>query len=364
MTRVRLHSILSAVLPAFALWLAGCQGSAPAAAPGAVAPTELDAHRISFAAPTAWGGEARCTPSGCRLVLVDHEAGQLVLNQFEKRSVKELDRQSLAYHPDSAKWLTDEWVVAAVERDHSLDLFRIENNKLVRGPKIVAGFPPRDVVVLSDEGGQFTLLATPYSGKNVAIAQWSLGATESKVSTTSWCEAPWHPAKVSRAPARQGAGVVVACLDGKKLLYVAAANWTSAPKELARFNVVSRSARPSPSGKWVYVALETGGRNARVNMDTGELQYIKAPLTGAVSVAPISDDMIIWGESNSLFVQRIDGTGAVLETRWLPASGFPTQLQLIDLDGDGERDLLVLNSAGERADVFYGPIWDRAQEKL
>ena len=35
-----------------------------------------------------------------------------------------------------------------------------------------------------------------------------------------------------------------------------------------------------------------------------------------------------------------------------------------DLNGDGEPDLLVLNSAGQLADVFFGPLWDRAQEKL
>jgi len=39
-------------------------------------------------------------------------------------------------------------------------------------------------------------------------------------------------------------------------------------------------------------------------------------------------------------------------------------LQLIDLDGDGERDLVVLNSVDTVVDVIYGPLWDRAAERL
>ncbi len=296
--------------------------------------------------------------------MVEHEAGQLVLHQFKGRSVAEVDRQPLAYHPDSAKWLTEDWVVAAVERDHALDIFRIDGGRLVRQTKLTVGFPPRDVVVLEQNKGAFMLMATPYSGKDVVMAQWQLGAKEARVSSVRWCEAPWHPALVQRAPKGAGKGVVAACLDDKKLMYVSAKDWTAAPTELARFNAVARQARPSPSGKWVYVALEVGGKNARLNMDSGELQYLDSPLTGAVSVAPVSDDVVIWGESNSLFLQRLDEAGKVTETRWLRTSGFPTELQLIDLDADGQLDLLVLNSAGKLADVYYGPLWDRALEKL
>ena len=114
----------------------------------------------------------------------------------------------------------------------------------------------------------------------------------------------------------------------------------------------------------MYVALETGRRTVRMNMDSGELQYLASPLTGAVSVAPISDDIVIWGEADSLYLHRYDAAGDVQETRWLRSSGFPTELQLIDLDGDGELDLLILNSAGKVSDVYYGPLWDKALERL
>jgi len=63
-------------------------------------------------------------------------------------------------------------------------------------------------------------------------------------------------------------------------------------------------------------------------------------------------------------LQRLDAEGKPLETRWLRASGFPTNLQVLDLNGDGERDLLILSSSGELADVYLGPLWGRALEKL
>lgn len=324
----------------------------------------LAKDHITFPAPLAWGGEARCSDTGCKVALVEHEAGQLVLHQFKGRSVVELDRKPLAYHPDSAKWITDDWVVAAVERGQSLDLFAVNEGRLTAHAQIGMPFAPRDVVVLGTENGVSSLMATPYSGQNVAIVRWQHGAKAAKVDPVQWCEAPWHPALVKRAPHGGGSGVIAACLDGKRVLFVSGKDWTAKPTELARFDRVARQAAPSPTGKWLYVALEIGPNSARINMDSGEVQYLQAAPNGAVSVAPLDDDAVVWGGPNSIYLQKFDAAGKVLETRWLKPSGYPTGLQLIDLDGDGEKDLLVLNSAGQVADVFYGPIWARALGSL
>ena len=364
---VRWMGLLAGVLV-----LSACQGAgslAPPQAPngsqaaqGPQAPSVQ--ARVTFPAPLAWGGEARCSAGACKLVLVEHEAGQLVLHQFKGRSVVELDRKPLAYHPDSAKWITDDWVVAAVERGQSLDLFAVSEGRLTKHAQIVVPFAPRDVIVLSVQGGVSTLMATPYSGKDVAIVRWQQGANDAKVTPVHWCEAPWHPALVSRAPRGSGSGVIAACLDDKRVMYVSAKDWTAKPTEIARFDRVARQVTPSPTGKWAYVALEIGPRNARIDMDSGEVQHLEAAPNGAVSVATLDDDTVVWGGPNSIYLQKFDAAGKVLETRWLKPSGYPTGLQLIDLDGDGEKDLLVLNSAGQVADVFYGPIWARALGSL
>ena len=64
-----------------------------------------------------------------------------------------------------------------------------------------------------------------------------------------------------------------------------------------------------------------------------------------------------------LALQRLDAQGAVLETRGLRTSGFSTSLQLLDVDGDGQLDVVVLNSSGKRSVVIYGPLWERAMPR-
>ncbi len=352
------------------LGLSSCQGTADSTLPepprgGQGLGSNSGSEHVTFPAPDAWGGEARCMVDGCKVIYVEHEAGQLVLRRFQDGNSAELSRHPLAYHPDSAKWLSDDWVVAAVEAGRTLDFFRIQDDRLIRHSQVEVPFAPRDVVVLAVTQDAFTLVATPYAGKQVAIVEWQLGRKEAKVTPVDWCEEPWHPARVTHAPRGGGAGAVVACRRDFKLLYVDAKNWAAAPIELADLGTVARQARPSPSGKWVYVAQEIGGRNSRVNMETGELQRLTAPhVPGNVSVLPLSDDMVLWGGATSLAIQRMDADGKALQTRWLRASGFPTNLQVLDLNGDGELDLLVLSSSGELADVYFGPLWDRALENL
>ena len=350
-----------------AVFLAACQGGGGGVVGSSsnLAPAQVERPpHISFPAPVAWGGQARCMADGCKLILVEHESGHVVLHEFQGRTAVELDRKPVAYHPDSAKWLTDRWVVAAVERDFGIEFFTVEGKSLERQHKISVGFAPRDVTVVARDGDAFTLLATPYGGKEVALVHWKLGEKTGRVTPVQWCDGPWHPVNVAQAPQGRGEGAVVACLRDKKLMYVSAKDWSAPPSELATFKAVARQAKPSPSGRWIYVALETGRRTARLDATTGAMQYLDSPLTGAVSVAPVNDDLAIWGEANSLYLHRYDSAGQVLATRWLRSSGFPTELQLLDLDGDGEKDLLVLNSAGELADVYYGPLWENALEKL
>jgi len=336
--------------------------------------------RLEIDVPDAWGGEMRCTPAaGCRLVAVEHETSKVVLHQVGPgRTSHLLDKQKVAYHPDSAAWLADDLVVAAVEASHSLDVFRVEGKRLQLLEQIDVGIPPRDVVVVSAEQGRYRLLATPYSRKEVVWVDYAPGEhptqpaakDATRVTRSKWCEAPWHPQRVDRAPGASSGGVVVACLDEQRVLFVPADDLLGVPKVLLKVpgeeRIVPRQARVSPSGRWLYVALELGGRNLRIEMDSGEFQWIAAPTPGAVSVLPLADDLVVWGYDVSLYLQRLGPQGEVLETRWLDAGGFPTGLQLLDVDADGADDLVLLNSISlakkkNGAVVIYGPLWERAQ---
>ena len=329
------------------------------------APVLTKQARISLDIPEAWGGEVRCGPSACLLGAVEHERNAVVVHQFTRDRMSRLvATQAVPYHPDSAIWLTDDLLAAAVEDSAGVDVFRLDQDKLVKLATIPAGFGPRDVVLVESSGGHHLMLATPYIGNEVVWMDWQERAPEqAQVRRVRWCKSPWHPTKVTRLPQVKGGGVAVACLDDKRVIAVSSGDLMGAPRVLASFNAVPRQVKPSPSGRWLYVALETGGRNARIDMETGELQWIEASPRGAVSVALLAEDQVIWGEDGRLRLQRLDAKGAVLETRELATSGFSTGLQLVDLDGDQELDLMVLNSSGKRADVIYGPLWGAATQR-
>lgn len=340
------------------LLLMGCQ-----AGPSGVEPP-VDVVRsssIAIAAQEVWGGEVRCQPAGCRLALVEHEANEVVLHSLQGRQAKALDRVKVGYHPDAARWLSDDLVAAAVEGSSSIDIFRVVGDKLTRLQQVPVGFSPRDVMLVAREDGRYRLLATPYLGSNVAWIDWvDSDPSAVKIQSQRLCRTPWHTRKVPTAPSGRGEGVIVGCLDDMNVVYIPGLAPGAVPVVIARFDSVPRNVVPSPSGRWWYVALETGGRNARIDALNGTVQWLNAPIWGAVSAAPLTDDMVAWGEDQRVFLQRYDDAGAILETRTLPASGFPTGLQLIDADADGVTDLVIYNSAGERVDVHFGPIWDLA----
>lgn len=343
------------------LLLVACQAGPPG---GELPPVNVArSPSIAIVASEVWGGEVRCLPvTGCRLALVEHEANAVVLHGLAGRLAKTLDRAKVAYHPDAARWLSDDLVAAAVEGSASIDIFRIVGEKLTKLQQIPIGFSPRDVMLIARDGGRYRLLATPYLGSDVAWVDWVDGDPSAavKVQPQRLCHTPWHPRKVPAAPGGRGEGLVVGCLDDMQVVYVPGLVPGAEPVVLFRFESVPRNVVPSPSGRWWYVALETGGRNARIDALNGTVQWLNAPIWGAVSAAPLTDDVVVWGEDQRVFLQRYDDAGGVLETRTLPASGFPTGLQLIDADGDGVPDLVIYNSAGDRVDVHFGPIWDSA----
>ena len=331
---------------------------------GAAAVRGVAPRAITLDLPDAWGGQLLCNPSGCLLGAVEHENNRVALYRLQGRGAERLDQQPVAYHPDSAAWLSPDLLAAAVENSASLDVFRLVDGRLTPQVQVKVGFAPRDVIVLGAQAGHYRMLATPYGGKDVAWVEWSEADPQAaKVRKTRWCEAPWHPTRVARLPQSAQGGIAVACLDDKKVVTVSDADPYAPPRLLASFGVIPRQARPSASGQWLYVALETGGRNARIQMQTGELQWIAGDPRGASAVAVLDDDLVIWGDDQRLSLQRLDAQGQVLETRELRTSGYSTSLELQDIDGDGHQDVLVLNSAGKRADVIYGPLWDSAQVK-
>ena len=317
---------------------------------------------LRLPSPEVWGGEARCTDAtGCRWVAVEHEVSAVVLYAIEGRRQRLLDRRSVAYHPDGAKWIDDRHVVAAVERSRSLDIFAVSaDGRLQPKAQIDVGFEPRDVIVLPARDGGWLLLATPYRGQQVAWVHWRPDGS-ARVAPQAWCAAPWHMTVVPRGPRGQGPGLVAGCLDDNQVLYLPLPDTLDAavaaqPQVVRRFDNVPRRVGVTPSGRYWYVALELGGKVARYDVTADAWQMLPFTVFGAVGVAPYDDDTVAWGENNRVLIVRYDAAGQVLAQRSFSVSGLPTELQWIDVDRDGHRDLISMNSTGPASDVLYGPL--------
>lgn len=325
-------------------------------------PAKVQWH-LPLPSSEVWGGQVRCSDtSGCRWVAVEHEVSAVVLYALSGRGQSLLDRQPVAYHPDSAKWIDDHHVVAALEKSRSLDIFAISaDSKLRRVTQIEVGFEPRDVFVMSARDGGWLLLATPYRGQQVAWVHWRPGASSPRVALQAWCDTPWHVAMAPQGPRGQTAGLVTSCMDDNQVLYMPLPDTFDAavaaqPQRVRRFEHVPRRVGVTPSGRYWYVALEVGGQVARYDVGSDTWQMLPFTAFGAVGVAPYDDDTVAWGENNRVLVVRYDAAGQLLAQRSWPVSGMPTELQWIDLDLDGHRDLISMNSTGPASDVLFGPL--------
>lgn len=359
-----LRAVSNVLFPAVVALMAACAGPTRHESPEGAA---VEATGVAVAAsmrlpsPEVWGGQARCTEvAGCRWVAVEHEVSAVVLYALDGGRQHLLSRHAVAYHPDSAKWIDDRHVVAAVEKSRSLDIFAVTaDGQLQPKAQIDVGFEPRDVMVLPARDGGWLLLATPYRGRQVAWVHWRPnGAT--RVVPQTWCATPWHVTAVPRGPRGQGPGLVTSCLDDNQVLYLPLPDAldtavATQPQAVHRFDHVARRVGVTPSGRYWYVALETGGKVARYDVTTDVWQMLPFTAFGAVGVAPYDDDTVAWGENNRVLIVRYDAAGQVLAQRSVPVSGLPTELQWIDVDRDGHLDLMSMNSTGPASDVLFGP---------
>ena len=337
--------------------LAACQAQPPAE--GATpAPPTASAQMLAFAAAYPWDAALQCgagAPASCLLAVIEHETDKVALHQVDGRTIRRLAEYPVATHPDGVAWLAPGLFVAAVEMSYGLDFFRWDGTRLARIAQVAVGFTPREVTVLSAAQGRYRLLATPYDGDKVALVEWGEGEAP-RVTPMNLCREPWHPVLANQVAGVTGPAVVVACRRDKQVVAIPA-DMSAAPVVLARFNDAPRRAVLSNEGRWLYVALELGGRNARIDLFSGALQWLASSPQGSYTAAMLAPDMVVWGQSQRLLLQRLDETGRVLESRVLPVPGFIANVLLHDFDGDGELDAVVLAESSFESHIVYGPLW-------
>lgn len=344
-----------------ALFLLGCQmqhagvnGSDHGDAAGEIM------HRIY--APEPWGGDVRCGVHGCLLGVVEHENNILALHKIENKSSALLAKYPVGYHPDSAFWINDDYLVVAVEFSQSLDIFRIRGNNLELERQIFFNFRPRNGLSIKNQDGTFTILAVPYNGKNIGWFKFDPAKSSDQiVSEVALCEAPWHPVPISSYLGNQKTAIVVACRGEGTIMIFSPMGGKADSRTIATFKDVPRQVKPSPDGEWLYVALEVNGSNARINMKNGSVQRLSIPGNGSYSVGPLKDQTVAWGGSGKVYLQKIGENGEIQAQKILKSSGFSSDLKVYDLNNDDFEDLIIFNSVNQHVDVIYGPLWSAAQ---
>ncbi len=309
-----------------------------------------------------WGGDLRCDEGRCRLVAVAHERGSAVVLESEGRTWRKLGELRTAYHPDSAVWLDSARFAVAVETGSQLVIGEVAGDGVKELAKLVAGFPPRGVAAAktTPESGEADLFATPYRGEEVAyLAAAGRGQWREAVRWKG-CKTPWHPAVRNFA---DGPVVALGCLDDHQVVVWqrnAGGEWRQ--ESVAQLPHVPRQVAFSRDGERLYVALELGGKGAVIDWRSPEraIRWLPLPGWGATAVRELSDGTVAWGEDQRVLLQRCD-QALQCETRALPTGGLVEMIFSSDIDRDGFEDVVILNSAGNGVDVWYGPLWEQGQ---
>ncbi|MGC9021609.1 MAG: FG-GAP repeat domain-containing protein [Dissulfurimicrobium sp.] len=147
----------------------------------------------------------------------------------------------------------------------------------------------------------------------------------------------------------------------RRLLYKAKLNglarWSPRSLSMVRLNEKGEVAAIAPleTGKGALVVYGDGKGNVT------RTAVIPAPVWGysGIGVMDAADGrpaLIGLGEEGKVFVVSPKDDGTWLNSGPLPAGSLPLDLQFYDLDGDGEPDLIFVNSAGSTLGIDYGPL--------
>lgn len=324
--------------------------------------------QIPFADAAPW--DALLLEEGGRKYLIASLHGENALGLFDLEQAKELGRYPEAgYHPDGLCLWEGPRLVLAAEGERKVQLWRLENGRLVLEKEQPTPFPVRDVLAWDlDLDGQRDLVLTPYAGSQVVI-WWGKGEFEFADSTLEAAPTPWHAAVID--------------WNRDNLPDLVWSDWDSGSirvqANLGQRRFASELLQPQSPGsprqvavgdvdgdgqEDVVAALETG-KAARVFYHRGGAvvsEDIPAPEWGYSSAAVLKDGALALGEEGRVILaKREEGSW---QLRQLPARSLPSRLRVVDVNGDGIEDLLVVNSAGPGVNLHLGPLWENAKPLL
>ncbi|MGQ9813034.1 MAG: FG-GAP repeat domain-containing protein [Dissulfurimicrobium sp.] len=148
----------------------------------------------------------------------------------------------------------------------------------------------------------------------------------------------------------------------RRLLYKAKLNgparWSPRSLKMIRLNEKGDVAAIAPleTGKGALVIYGDG------KGDITHTTIISAPVWGYSGIGVMDavkgqPALVGLGEEGKVFVFTPKDDGSWQGSKALPAGSLPLDLHFADLDGDGESDLIFVNSAGSSLGIDYGPFF-------
>ncbi|MFN3398176.1 MAG: FG-GAP repeat domain-containing protein [Sulfurimicrobium sp.] len=311
-----------------------------------------------------------------RLAATSHTEGVLeVWGLGPQRKLELLARDDrVGFHPDGVRWINDSEIAVAAEGRGEMQRWRYENHKLDLLQAFRVKSPPIDLTPVDlGQDGHLDYVLGPYAGRQVMVL-WGQDNGQPREALLQGDLTPSYPRLVDWDQDgktdivwsdRDVGSVRLARNLGKqsfdvKILRPAA---PGAPRQVAVGDIDS-------DGYPDLVMSMEAGKCARIlfNDRKGGIASeaeIPAPISGYSAAAITRIDgapMLALSEEGMIVLARPGPAGVhgPWQLRILPAGSLPLDLQFIDLDRDGEPDLVFANTGGNTVQIIFGPLWEKA----
>lgn len=344
-------------------------------------PAAQTKSRLDVPVSQPWSITHTTLPDG-RVLLATASHNKDYLEIYELSRDRKLTRLAheggTGYHPDGLRWADTDRLYVCGEGTSTVQRWAFDEKGLRKESSQVVPYAPIHLWPGDLDGDGWTdLLVSPYSGNKLTL-MWGNGDNK---------EFTFQEIQAGKTP--QYARIVDWNGDGKPDViwsdyYDGSVQWAKNEGE-RKFAV----AQLQPPGKGtprqvevgdmdgdgipdVIMALETG-KAARILLNDGKggvkgQLEIPAPVYGysGVGYAKIDGEPLLSLSTNGTVYLVKPKDRHNLKSGWefrsIKAGDIPQDMQFVDLDKDGQLDLLFVNLPDTKAQIYFGPVWERAEQ--
>lgn len=313
------------------------------------------------------------------LATASHNKNYLEIYELsrDRKLTKLAHEEGTGYHPDGLRWVDMDRLYVCGEGTSTIQRWSFDEKGLRKIASQAASYPPINLWPGDLDGdGRTDILVSPYSG-NKLVLMW--GSSDDGKFVSQEIQAGKTP---------QYARIVDWNGDGKLDIiwsdyYDGSVQWAKNEGN-RKFTVhqLQPPGRGTPRQVEVgdmdgdsipdlIMALETG-KAARILVNDGkggvrDRIEIPAPVYGysGVGYAKIDGEPLLSLSTNGTVYLAKPKDSHNLKGGWefrsLKAGDIPQDMQFVDLDKDGQLDLMFVNLPDTKAQIYFGPIWEQAE---